>query len=226
MRTNYDYSKSLLNYCTSHKIRLIYASSGSVYGRGPVFKEERGCEKPLNPYAYSKFLFDQLVRRLGVNFRRQVVGLRYFNVYGPREAHKDGLSSVALQLRDQLLADGIVRLFEGSDGYSDGDQRRDFVWVGDCVAVNLWMLDHAEVSGIFNVGSGHAQPFNDVARAIVDWFGRGEIEYIPMPEHLVGAYQSYTQADLSALRSVGYDAPFLSVEEGVNNYMRWLDARN
>ncbi len=226
MRTNYDYSKSLLSYCARKKVRLVYASSASVYGRGPIFKEERQYEKPLNPYAVSKLLFDQLVRRLAPGIKTQVAGLRYFNVYGPRESHKDEMASVAFKLQGQLEADGVVRLFEGSDGYEDGDQRRDFVWVGDCVAVNLWLLDHPDVRGIFNVGSGRAQPFNDVARAVIAHFGRGEIEYIPMPEGLVGRYQSYTQADISSLREAGYDASFLSVEQGVGQYMKWLEVRD
>jgi len=226
LRTNYDYSKSLLSYCAAQKVRLVYASSASVYGRGPVFKEQRQFEKPLNPYAYSKFLFDQLVRRLSPGIRTQVAGLRYFNVYGPRESHKGGMASVAFKLREQLLESGAVRLFEGSDGYGDGDQRRDFVWVGDCTAVNLWLLDHPEVSGIFNVGTGRAQPFNDVARAVIDHFGRGVVEYVPMPSALEGRYQSYTQADIGALRAAGYDAPFLSVEQGVQQYMKWLEARD
>ncbi len=226
MRTNYDYSKSLLSYCATHKVRMVYASSAAVYGRGPVFKEERQYEKPLNPYAYSKFLFDQLVRRLAPGIQTQVAGLRYFNVYGPRESHKDEMASVAFKLRAQLLESGTVKLFEGSDGYADGDQRRDFVWVGDCIAVNLWLLDHPEVSGIFNVGTGRAQPFGDVARAVIDCCGRGVVEYVPMPESLVGRYQSYTQADISSLRAAGYDAPFLSVEEGVREYLKWLEARD
>ncbi len=226
LRSKNDYSKSLLSYCASQKVRLIYASSGSVYGRGPVFKEERQFERPLNPYAYSKFLFDQLVRRLSPEIRTQVAGLRYFNVYGPRESHKDGMASVAFKLRSQLLESGVLELFEGSDGYADGDQRRDFVWVGDCVAVNLWLLDHPEVSGIFNVGTGRAQSFNDVARAVIDNFGRGIVEYVPMPEKLHGRYQSYTQADIGALREAGYEAPFLSVEEGVQQYIKWLEARD
>jgi ADP-L-glycero-D-manno-heptose 6-epimerase len=224
LRSNYDYSKSLLSYCASQRVRLVYASSAAVYGRGPVFKEERQYEKPLNPYAYSKLLFDQLVRRLKPSIGTQVAGLRYFNVYGPRESHKGEMASVAFKLRAQLLEEGVVRLFEGSDGYGDGDQRRDFVWVGDCVAVNLWLLDHPEVSGLFNVGTGRAQPFSDVARAVIDHFGRGVVEYVPMPEGLRGRYQSYTQADIGALREAGYDASFLPVEDGVQQYMKWLES--
>jgi ADP-L-glycero-D-manno-heptose 6-epimerase len=223
LRANYDYSKSLLQYCLQRRIRFIYASSASVYGAGKIFVEERQHESPLNPYAYSKFLFDQLVRRLQPGFRSQVAGLRYFNVYGPRESHKGEMASVAFKLSRQLQETGKLRLFVGTDGYGDGAQLRDFVWVKDCVAVNLWLLDHPECSGIFNVGTGRAQTFNDVARAVIAYFGRGEIEYIPLPAQLAGSYQSYTQADIGALRRAGYDAPFLSVEEGVPLYMEALE---
>jgi ADP-L-glycero-D-manno-heptose 6-epimerase len=226
MRANYDYSKSLLQYCLQRRIRFIYASSASVYGGGKVFVEDRQHESPLNPYAYSKFLFDQLVRRLQPGFRSQLTGLRYFNVYGPRESHKGEMASVAFKLSQQLQQTGKLQLFTGSDGYGDGEQLRDFVWVGDCVAVNLWLLDHPECSGIFNVGTGRAQSFNDVAQAVIAYFGRGEIEYIPMPERLIGSYQSYTQADIGALRRAGYDAPFLSVEEGVPLYMEALEGQS
>lgn len=224
MRSNYDYSKSLLTYCTGQKIPFIYASSAAVYGNGSVFREDRQHERPLTPYAYSKLLFDQLVRRLQPSFRRQVAGVRYFNVYGPREAHKDEMASVAFKLYHQLLDTGVVNLFEGSGGYDDGEQLRDFVWVGDCTAVNLWLMDHPAVTGIFNVGTGHAQSFNNVAGTVTSYFGRGVIDYVPMPERLVAHYQSYTQADLSLLRKVGYSQPFLSVEEGVTQYMKWLQA--
>jgi ADP-L-glycero-D-manno-heptose 6-epimerase len=226
LRTNYEYSKSLLAYCTSRQIPLIYASSAAVYGLGPVFKEERRHEHPRNPYAYSKFLFDQLVRRLTPRFSSQVVGLRYFNVYGPREAHKGEMASVAYKQHLNLKRGGAVQLFGASDGYGDGEHRRDFIHVDDCVSVTLWFFDHPEVSGIFNVGTGRAQSFNDVARAVLSHHGRGHIEYVPMPERLRGAYQSFTQADLSALRKAGYEAAFLTVEEGVARYLRWLDERD
>lgn len=222
LRDNYEYSKLLLSYCTRREIPLIYASSASVYGSGTTFREERRYESPLNPYAHSKFLFDQLTRRLRQNFRSQVVGLRYFNVYGPRERHKGEMSSVAYKLSQQLRRGDRVGLFAGSNGYADGEQKRDFVWVGDCVDVNLWMLDHPEVSGIFNVGSGRAQTFNDVANAVVKATGRGKVEYIPFPPELAGVYQDFTQADISELRKAGYEKEFLSVEEAVPLYIEWL----
>jgi len=221
---NYEYSKRLLRACVQRHIPFIYASSASVYGMGPGFAEDPLNEKPLNVYAYSKFLFDHYVRQRLSTSRSQIVGLRYFNVYGPREQHKGKMASVAYHLNTQLMGQGKVRLFAGCDGYADGEQRRDFVYVGDTVAVKLWLLENPRVSGIFNVGSGRAQSFNDVARAVIQWHRRGEIEYIPFPEDLVGRYQSYTQADIGALREAGYKGEFLTVEQGVRRYLDWLNA--
>ncbi|RMG27537.1 MAG: ADP-glyceromanno-heptose 6-epimerase [Gammaproteobacteria bacterium] len=223
MRNNYAYSRELLQYCLRHGIAFLYASSAAVYGAGRVFREAREFESPLNVYGYSKFLFDQYVRRVLPRAESQVVGFRYFNVYGPRESHKGRMASVAWHCNRQLLEGDAVRLFEGTDGYADGEQRRDFIYVGDAVDVNLWFWRHPEHSGIFNVGTGRSQTFNDVARAVISWHGRGRIEYIPFPESLRGRYQSYTQADISALRRVGYDRPFLTVEEGVSRYLDWLN---
>jgi len=223
MRNNYDYSKSLLHYCLEREIPYLYASSASVYGGGSVFKEDREYEEPLNVYGYSKFLFDQYVRRLLPSAKSQVVGFRYFNVYGPREGHKGSMASVAFHHNNQIRESGKVRLFEGTDGYGDGEQRRDFIYVGDAVAVNLWFMDHPDRSGIYNLGTGRSQPFNDIARSVIAYHGRGELEYIPFPDHLKGRYQSFTEADIGALRAAGYDAPFKTVEEGVQAYMQWLD---
>jgi ADP-L-glycero-D-manno-heptose 6-epimerase len=223
MTNNYEYSKSLLHYCLERRIQYLYASSAAVYGSSAVFREEREYEAPLNVYGYSKFLFDQYVRRLQAGFESQVVGFRYFNVYGPREQHKGSMASVAFHMRNQIRENGEARLFEGCDGYENGEQRRDFVYVGDAVAVNLWFMEHPQVSGIFNLGTGRSQPFNDVARAVQSYLGQGDIVYIPFPDHLRGRYQSFTEADISALRRVGYDAPFKTVEQGVQAYMEWLD---
>jgi ADP-L-glycero-D-manno-heptose 6-epimerase len=223
MRINYEYSKALLHYCLDRKIPYLYASSASVYGAGPVFSESREHERPLNMYGYSKFQFDQYVRRVLPKAKTQVAGFRYFNVYGPREQHKGRMASVAFHLNSQLLESGKVRLFIGSNGYADGEQRRDFIHVDDVVAVNLWFLRHPDKSGIFNLGTGRSQSFNDVARAVIAWHGRGEIEYIPFPDHLKGSYQSFTEADMVALRAAGYDAGFMPVEQGVAAYMQWLD---
>ncbi len=234
MENNYRYSVDLLDWCRRFDIAFIYASSASVYGAGPGFRESREHEAPLNVYGYSKFLFDQVVRRRLAERTAQVAGFRYFNVYGPREAHKGRMASVAFHFFNQYLESGRVRLFEGSAGYGPGEQLRDFVSVEDAVRVNLFFLDHPEVSGIFNVGTGRAQSFNDVACATVNAVRHahgkaaltldqlqeaGTIEYIAFPPQLVGKYQSYTQADMSALRAAGYAAPFLSVDEGVGRYV-------
>ena len=237
IRTNYEYSKRLLDFCINDEVQLIYASSAAVYGAVREFREARECEAPLNVYGYSKFLFDQLVRRRHEERTTQVVGLRYFNVYGERESHKGRMASVACHFLNQYRGAGHVRLFTGSDGYGDGEQRRDFVSVEDCVRINLFFLDHPGRSGIFNAGTGNAQSFNDVAVATVNTCRkakgespltlaamreRGIVQYIPFPEDLKGRYQSYTQADVSALRAAGYSAPFLTVEQGVAAYCQKL----
>ncbi|MDT4331768.1 ADP-glyceromanno-heptose 6-epimerase [Methylomonas sp. MED-D] len=223
MDNNYEYTKTLFHYCQSHKIPFIYASSAATYGADPTFKEELAYEGPLNVYGYSKFQFDQYLRRQ-TQLTAQVVGLRYFNVYGPREAHKGSMASVAFHLNNQIKQADAIKLFEGCDGYGNGEQRRDFVYVGDVVDVNLWFLDHPAVSGIFNCGTGRSQTFNDVANAVIAYYGRGRIEYIPFPEHLKGCYQSFTEANLDKLRASGCDLRFKTVEEGVRLYMQWLNS--
>ena len=225
MGNNYEYSKTLLHYCLENNAAYLYASSASVYGAGSVFTETKQYESPLNVYGYSKYLFDQYVRRLLPTASCQIAGFRYFNVYGPREQHKGSMASVAYHLSQQLNAGENPRLFEGCDGYGNGEQRRDFIYIDDVVDVNLWFLDNPGKSGIVNLGTGRCQSFNDVANAVVDWYGRGEIEYIPFPDHLRGRYQSFTEADMSALLELGYDKPFKSVEQGVPLYMDWLKSR-
>jgi ADP-L-glycero-D-manno-heptose 6-epimerase len=224
LRTNYEYSKTLLDFCSGRGVPLIYASSAAVYGAGPEFREDPHCEAPLNMYAYSKLLFDRWVRKRLPEIASQVVGLRYFNVYGPREQAKDEMASVAFKLDRQLRQGNRVQLFEGCDGYPDGGQLRDFVYVGDVCNVNLWFLDHPDVSGTFNVGTGHAQSFGELAMAVIAYHGRGEIEYVPIPEELRPSYQSFTEANLTALRQAGYETPFLSVEEGVPVALKQLEA--
>lgn len=221
MNNNYEYSKTLLHFCLENKTQYIYASSASVYGGSSEFVENREVEKPLNAYAYSKFLFDQYVRRLDKT-SSQVAGLRYFNVYGPREQHKGGMASVAFHFNNQIKEHGICRLFEGYDGYDNGDQQRDFVFVDDVVKVNLWLWDNPQISDIFNCGTGRCQSFNDVATSVINYYKKGKIEYIPFPDSLKGAYQSYTRADISRLRKAGYDEPFKTVEQAVPEYMDWL----
>lgn len=224
MNVNYEYSKVLLEYCLARNIPFIYASSASVYGGGSVFKEERQYEAPLNMYGYSKFQFDQYVRRrMKAGLKSQIVGFRYFNVYGPREQHKGKMASTAFHFNNQILAEGRCKLFSGSDGYADGEQRRDFIHVTDVCAVNLWAWQHPKISGIFNLGTGRSQTFNDVANAVIKFHGKGRIEYIPFPENLKGRYQSFTQADMEALRSAGCEHQFMTVEQGVEKYLAWLN---
>ena len=212
--------------------------SAAVYGKGEVFREERSLEKPLNVYGYSKFLFDQVVRRrMQAGLRAQVAGFRYFNVYGQHEQHKGRMASVAFHHFNQYREQGYVNLFGGHDGYGNGEQSRDFVSVEDVVKVNLFFFDHPEQSGIFNLGTGRSQPFNDLAAATVnacraaegkpkqslaELVDAGLIRYIPFPDALKGKYQSFTEADISALRQVGYQAPFFSVEQGVERYVGWM----
>ncbi|MCO4810024.1 MAG: ADP-glyceromanno-heptose 6-epimerase [Gammaproteobacteria bacterium] len=222
MKNNYGYSQTLLHHCLEHKTPYIYASSAAVYGGSKEFVEDPLFENPLNVYGYSKLQFDRYVRRMAANPESQVVGLRYFNVYGPREQHKGSMASVAFHFNNQVLTDGEARLFEGTEGYGNGEQLRDFVFVDDVCNVNLWFLDNPGVSGVYNTGSGAAQSFNDVANAVIKWHGKGKIRYIPFPDHLKGAYQSFTQADLSVLRKAGCDVAFRPVEEGVKNYLDQL----
>jgi ADP-L-glycero-D-manno-heptose 6-epimerase len=237
MRNNYEYSKTLLNFCTDEQVPYIYASSAAVYGARTGFRENPESEAPLNVYGYSKLLFDRYARRHAQDRTAQVVGLRYFNVYGDREQHKGRMSSVAYHFFNQYQASGSVRLFEASGGYGNGEQRRDFISIDDVVKVNLYFLEHRDISGIYNVGTGAAQTFNDLAVATVNACrkAKGEaplaledmrkqsiIRYIEFPGELKGRYQSYTQADVSALRAAGYSDTFLNVEQGVQRYCEQL----
>lgn len=233
---NYRYSLELLDWCQESRVPFVYASSASVYGLGPGFSEQRAHEHPLNVYGYSKFLFDQVVRRRLPDATAPVVGLRYFNVYGPREAHKGRMASVAFHHFSQFRADGKVRLFEGSHGYGNGEQRRDFIHVDDVVRGNLHFWDNP-ASGIYNLGTGRAQAFNDVALAVVNTLreaaghppltlahavAQGLIEYIAFPEALRGKYQAFTQADVTRLRESGFKDTMMTVEHGTAAYVRWL----
>jgi ADP-L-glycero-D-manno-heptose 6-epimerase len=241
MANNYTLSCDLFRACQRQNTRLLYASSAATYGGSDTFSESPEFEKPLNVYGYSKLLFDQRMRReLGPRFEHaqtQVAGFRYFNVYGPREQHKGRMASVAFHQFNQFQAEGKVKLFGEYGGYGPGGQMRDFVFIDDVVAVNLWFFDHPEKSGIFNLGTGRAQPFNDVAIAVVntlrqtrnsaplsldDMVRGGLIDYIGFPDALVGKYQSYTQADLGALRATGCLHEFSDVQTGVTAYMQWL----
>lgn len=237
MDNNYRVTLELFEFAQKHKIPMLYASSAAVYGAGPEYVEDLRFESPLNVYGYSKFLFDQVLRSRLDTLTAPVVGLRYFNVYGPGEQHKGRMASVAFHNMNQFRAEGHVRLFGGWDGYEAGGQMRDFIHVDDVVSVNLFFLERPDISGVFNCGTGRAQPFNDVASSVVNTLRRaqgeaelplpelvaqGLLRYVDFPEDLKGRYQSHTQADLSRLRSVGYDKPFLTVQEGVTSYTQAL----
>jgi ADP-L-glycero-D-manno-heptose 6-epimerase len=245
MSNNFATSVKLYQTCQKRGARLLYASSAATYGGSDTFREDPAFERPLNVYGYSKLLFDQRMRReCGNEFQRafagktmQVVGFRYFNVYGPREQHKGRMASVAFHQFNQFKAEGKVKLFGEYGGYAPGAQMRDFVFIDDVVAVNLWFFDHPGISGIFNLGTGRAQPFNDVASSVVNAMrqtsgqstltleelsAQGLLEYVPFPDALRGKYQCYTQADLSALRAAGCKHAFADVQTGVASYVAWL----
>ncbi len=225
MLNNYEYSKELLHYCLEREIPFLYASSAATYGETNVFKEESQYEGALNVYGYSKQLFDNYVRRLWKDAEEhgeelsQIAGFRYFNVYGPREQHKASMASVAFHLNNQMNTGENPKLFAGSEQF-----KRDFIYVGDVAAVNLWFLQNS-VSGIFNVGTGRAESFEEVAKAVIKHHGKGEIETIPFPQHLVGVYQEFTQADLTNFRNTGCDLTFKTVAEGVAEYMAILNGK-
>ncbi len=218
MDNNYQYSKDILHFCLDRSIPFLYASSAATYGsQNTSFVEDRKYEQPLNVYGYSKFLFDQYVREILPHAESQVCGFRYFNVYGPREGHKGSMASVAFHLNNQIKAGENPKLFEGSE-----DFKRDFIYVGDVAAVNLWFWQNGK-SGIFNCGTGRSESFQAVADAVLAFHKTGAVETIPFPEKLKGRYQSFTQADMTALRGAGYDKPFKTVAEGVAEYMAWLN---
>ncbi|ELR63993.1 ADP-L-glycero-D-manno-heptose-6-epimerase [Photobacterium marinum] len=224
MLNNYEYSKELLHYCLEREIPFLYASSAATYGgRDHDFIEEKEYEGALNVYGYSKQQFDNYVRRIWQDAEEhgeklsQITGFRYFNVYGPREQHKGSMASVAFHLNTQITNGENPKLFEGSDTF-----KRDFVYVGDVCQMNLWFWQNG-VSGIFNCGTGNAESFREVAKAVIKHHGKGEVEEIPFPEHLKGRYQKFTQADLTKVRAAGYDKPFKSVAEGVAEYMAILN---
>ena len=219
MAMNYEYTKKLFETAMEKKVRLIYASSASVYGNGVHgFREDPRNENPLNVYAFSKYLFDAYLRKNMNRCSVQVAGLRYFNVYGQQENHKGRMASTVYHFYHQLKETGEARLFEGSDMF-----RRDFIYVDDVVEVNLFLLDHPEVSGIFNCGTGKAESFTLIARTLIERMGRGTLVSIPFPEALQGKYQSFTEADTRALREAGYTRPFTELTQGISLYYDYLD---
>ncbi len=225
MKNNYEYTKNILDYCVRNGIRLFYASSASVYGNGDNgFKENEICEYPLNVYAFSKYQLDRYLNRIyntydiGGNNKLQVVGLRYFNVYGPQENHKGKMASVAYHMFNQYKNNEPLKLFEGSENF-----KRDFIHVDDVVSVNMFFFDNPEISGIYNCGTGNAESFCEIANACKEKYQDVKIEYIPFPDSLVGKYQTFTQSDITKLRNAGYDKPFMSLKEGTLKYLDTLE---
>ena len=220
---NFQVSREILDACEAFGTPLVYASSAAVYGRYAACREDPACERPLNVYGYSKLLFDQHLRQRLTRLSIPVTGLRYFNVYGPREQHKGRMASVVMHFNRQLQEHGEVRLFEGSHGVPDGEHLRDFVHVEDVVAMTLWAAEQRRFRGILNCGTGEAATFNAVARVIVAWHGRGQLRYIPFPEDLRAAYQAHTQADMSSARAAGCPVHFRGIDQGVRDYLDWLN---
>ena len=224
MENNFEYTKTLMHFALKKKIQLLYASSASTYGSGKHgFSEKPACEEALNVYAFSKLFFDNYARRYFDAAESQIVGLRYFNVYGPQENHKGKMASMIFQMFNQWKAEGKVKLFEGIDGYGNGEQVRDFIYVKVVVKVNFFFWDHPELKGIYNCGTGHAHTFNTLAKGVLKYFGSGELEYVPFPEVLKGKYQSFTEADSSKLLAAGYDGGFTDIEEAIAEYCALLD---
>lgn len=224
MHNNFEGTKNLFHYCQERRVPFIYASSASTYGHGKNgFTEKPECEEALNPYAYSKLFFDRYLRRFEKDLQSQVVGLRYFNVFGPNENHKGNMASLVRQLFYKLRETGEITLFEGTDGYGDGEQVRDFIYVKDVVNVNFFFWEHPEISGIFNCGTGEAKSFNRFMKAVIDYNGSGNLRYIPFPEVLKGKYQSFTEADTTKLMAAGYDKGFTKLEDAVAEYCELLD---
>ncbi|MGE5766576.1 MAG: ADP-glyceromanno-heptose 6-epimerase [Bacteroidota bacterium] len=228
---NFRLSKVFWDHCTAEQIPLIYASSAATYGDGAegfdddMDRAHLARLKPLNGYGWSKHLFDRWVARRLAEDRPtppQWAGLKFFNVYGPNEYHKGGQASVAWHLFGQLSRGEPARLFQSHHpDYADGGQLRDFIWVGDCVDVMLWLRDNAGVSGLFNVGTGEARSFADLARAVFAAMERPEnISYVPTPEAIRDKYQYFTEAKMARLRAAGYGRPFTSLEDGVARYVR------
>lgn len=226
MRTNYDYSKELFKVCVRKQVPFIYASSASVYGNGKRgFREEEACECPLNPYAFSKLMFDRYVRQFADKLKSKVIGLRYFNVYGQQEAHKGKMASIFHQIYKRMKLGGGPRLFKGTDGYGDGEQKRDFVYVKDVAKINLWCLDNPIANGVYNCGTGHAHTFNDAGKAMIEsMHSKLKITYCDFPDDLRGKYQSFTEADMTKLKAAGYKDGFTNFVIAVEEYCRFLDA--
>lgn len=219
MKNNYECTKETFLACQKHNVRLFYASSASVYGNGDKgFIEKEECEYPLNVYAFSKYQFDRFLNLNIKHLGSQVVGLRYFNVYGPQENHKGRMASVAFHMFNQIKNNEPMKLFEGSQNF-----KRDFIYVDDVVAVNMFFFEHQSISGIYNCGTGNAESFCEIANALKEKYTEAKIEYIPFPESLIGKYQTFTQSDITSLRKAGYNKPFISLKEGTLKYADILE---
>lgn len=224
IKTNYEYSRELFNFCADNEVDFIYASSASTYGDGENgFREIPTCENALNPYAFSKLLFDRYVRENLQDIENKVIGLRYFNVFGPQEFHKGRMASIAYQMYKQIKSSGVIKLFKGTDGYKDGEQCRDFIYVKDVAKVNLWCFENEIANGVYNCGTGNATTFNALAQAVISALGKGEIEYIDFPKELEGKYQSFTQADTRKILNAGYDEGFTNINDAVKDYCQFLE---
>ncbi|MDA3963254.1 MAG: ADP-glyceromanno-heptose 6-epimerase [Planctomycetota bacterium] len=219
LANNIDYSKRLISWCLEREVPVLFAGSASVYGDGErgFSDDDASCEEPLNAYAFSKWVVDGWIRKQLPALRSQLVSLRYFNVYGPNELHKEGMCSPVCHFHRQINESGAIKLFAGSEAF-----RRDFIHVDDCCAVNLWFLEHGDCSGVYNCGTGSARSFTDVGTIMSPLYDGGSVNEVPFPDHLKGKYQAYTQADLSRLRAVGCDHEFTSLEDGVARYVAVL----
>jgi ADP-L-glycero-D-manno-heptose 6-epimerase len=221
---NYKFTQELCRYCVLHKVRFVYASSAATYGDGSngYLDDEAKLDslRPLNMYGYSKHLFDLWAQK--ENIINKIAGVKFFNVYGPNESHKEDMRSVVNKAFSQINETGKLKLFKSYvDGYADGEQKRDFIYVKDAVDMTLFLMKNPGINGLYNLGTGKSRTWNDLAKAIFSAMGKPvNIEYIDMPESLRPKYQYYTQADVSKLRAAGYDAPIASIEEGVKDYIQ------
>lgn len=224
VRNNYEYTKSLAEYCLAKGTRFIYASSAATYGdgnQGYQDKEESlHLLKPLNPYGFSKQMFDLWAYQNKV--LDKIVGLKYFNVYGPNELHKKEMRSMVLKAFEQVRDSGKVKLFKShKPEYKDGEQVRDFVYVKDAVQMTLFFLENRKANGIYNIGTGEAQSWNRLANAVFKAMEKPvNIEYVDMPEQIRGQYQYFTKAEMAKIRNAGYAKPIMNIEEGIQDYVR------
>ena len=224
IKNNYEYSKLLAQWATADNIRFIYASSAATYGDGSAGfsddQEKIEILRPLNMYGYSKHLFDLWARRAGL--LKKIVGLKYFNVFGPNEYHKADMRSFCIKAFEQITSTGKVRLFKSyKPEYADGEQKRDFIYVKDAVDMTLFFYDNPQLSGLFNIGSGKARTWNDLVKAVFAAMGKEpNIEYIEMPESIRNQYQYFTEADITKLQKAGYKKEITPLEDAIKDYVQ------